>query len=260
MGSDGPVSSAHASPAPASDGPSGHSARSSTQPAASRASDPDAAAPSRAAAPRAGTSPGDDVQPSGASHALHAAAAIDPGPPAPGGGGSVRGASQGASDAPPSAAVRAKTTSEHVAARNGSALETDAAPLQASSSHAAPAASRGGHAPASGVMQRLASLKLAAEGRLSSGNKEVDSPGPGSAAVVGNDWGVDLDKVSDGSLHYPYEALKAGREWPSDVNPAAREQYLTEEDFLEVFGMSKSAFARLAGWRQAALKRDKGLF
>ncbi|XP_060629474.2 villin-1 [Anolis sagrei] len=61
---------------------------------------------------------------------------------------------------------------------------------------------------------------------------------------------------------YPLEKLvnMSAEELPKDVNPARKEDYLSEDDFLAVFGMSRHEYAALAVWKQQSLKKEKGLF
>ncbi|XP_053142779.1 villin-1 isoform X2 [Hemicordylus capensis] len=47
---------------------------------------------------------------------------------------------------------------------------------------------------------------------------------------------------------------------PKDVDPSRREEYLSEEDFLAVFAMSRQDFAALPKWKKQSLKKEKGLF
>nr|XP_034983611.1 villin-1 isoform X2 [Zootoca vivipara] len=61
---------------------------------------------------------------------------------------------------------------------------------------------------------------------------------------------------------YPLEKLMnvSAEELPSDVNPSRKEDYISDEDFLSVFGMSRQNFAALPQWKQQNLKKEKGLF
>ncbi|XP_054827114.1 villin-1 isoform X1 [Eublepharis macularius] len=61
---------------------------------------------------------------------------------------------------------------------------------------------------------------------------------------------------------YPPEQLvnKPAEELPKDVNPSRKEDYLSEEDFIAVFGVSRQDYATLPQWKQQALKKEKGLF
>ncbi|XP_035307695.1 advillin [Cricetulus griseus] len=62
--------------------------------------------------------------------------------------------------------------------------------------------------------------------------------------------------------YYPIEVLlkSQNQELPEDVNPAKKENYLSERDFASVFGMTRGQFTALPGWKQLQLKKEKGLF
>lgn len=60
---------------------------------------------------------------------------------------------------------------------------------------------------------------------------------------------------------YPLEILlNCHDELPEDVDPAKKENFLSEEDFVRVFGMSRDDFAALPTWKQLNLKKERGLF
>uniref|UniRef100_UPI003AABF8EC actin-binding LIM protein 3-like n=1 Tax=Centroberyx gerrardi TaxID=166262 RepID=UPI003AABF8EC len=63
---------------------------------------------------------------------------------------------------------------------------------------------------------------------------------------------------------YPYEALivtvRGHQRLPSDVDRARLERHLSPEEFHRVFGMSMSAFDRLAQWKKNELKKQVRLF
>lgn len=61
------------------------------------------------------------------------------------------------------------------------------------------------------------------------------------------------------SLTAPWSSIRYGKEVPG-VDPSCREQFLNDEEFLEVFGMSKAEFAEQPKWRQMAAKKEKELF
>jgi hypothetical protein len=69
---------------------------------------------------------------------------------------------------------------------------------------------------------------------------------------------VHLTNSVDG--YYPYEALLQGMIWPTDVDPSKREQYLSENEFHEIFHMSKNEFMSLRNHLQIRLKKEKLLF
>ncbi|XP_072699092.1 advillin isoform X1 [Canis lupus baileyi] len=62
--------------------------------------------------------------------------------------------------------------------------------------------------------------------------------------------------------YYPIEVLlkNQNQELPEDVNPAKKENYLSEQDFISVFGITRGQFAALPGWKQLQMKKEKGLF
>jgi len=61
---------------------------------------------------------------------------------------------------------------------------------------------------------------------------------------------------------YPHAELKlaAGQGRPTDVDPSMREQYLTDDEFKVVLGMSAADFAKAPKWKQQNLKKAKELF
>uniref|UniRef100_A0A6J0SV50 Advillin n=1 Tax=Pogona vitticeps TaxID=103695 RepID=A0A6J0SV50_9SAUR len=83
---------------------------------------------------------------------------------------------------------------------------------------------------------------------------------------------ADLDNVSlapklgtvDGSSNhqtYPLEVLLSNQEeLPEDVDPAKKENFLSDEDFLRVFGIPREEFAAFPTWKQLLIKKEKGLF
>ncbi|XP_073401495.1 villin-1 [Dendrobates tinctorius] len=61
---------------------------------------------------------------------------------------------------------------------------------------------------------------------------------------------------------YPADALlnKAPDELPTGVDPSRKEEYLNNEDFTAIFGISRSEFQALPDWKKQTLKKAKGLF
>jgi len=59
---------------------------------------------------------------------------------------------------------------------------------------------------------------------------------------------------------YAYQMLVQGESNPSNVDPAKKEKYLSDEEFQTVFGMPSADFAALAKWKQQKLKKEKQLF
>ncbi|KFO24519.1 advillin isoform X2 [Fukomys damarensis] len=62
--------------------------------------------------------------------------------------------------------------------------------------------------------------------------------------------------------YYPIEVLLKSQTQglPEDVNPAKKENHLSERDFVSLFGITRGKFAALPGWKQLQLKKEKGLF
>ncbi|XP_049887296.1 villin-like protein quail isoform X2 [Pectinophora gossypiella] len=60
---------------------------------------------------------------------------------------------------------------------------------------------------------------------------------------------------------YPLAVLRGPKEHlPPDVDPLAKELYLTHDDFVSTFGMPYSEFRGLPNWKQKDLKKAVGLF
>jgi hypothetical protein len=68
-------------------------------------------------------------------------------------------------------------------------------------------------------------------------------------------------EVKEGQT-FTYEQLqhKPGRSFPPGIDVAAREKYLSDDEFKKVLKMTKAEFAKLPAWRQQKLKKEVGLF
>ncbi|KAL6086337.1 hypothetical protein STEG23_000135, partial [Scotinomys teguina] len=73
---------------------------------------------------------------------------------------------------------------------------------------------------------------------------------------------LSLNSNESGPKYYPIEVLlkSQNQELPEDVNPAKKENYLSEQDFVSVFGITRGQFTALPGWKQLQMKKEKGLF
>ncbi|KAM8934487.1 villin-1 [Pelodytes ibericus] len=62
--------------------------------------------------------------------------------------------------------------------------------------------------------------------------------------------------------NYPSDALvnKTSDELPPGVDPGKKEEYLTNEEFNAIFGMTRNDFLVLPDWKKQTLKKTKGLF
>jgi DNA-binding transcriptional regulator YiaG len=58
----------------------------------------------------------------------------------------------------------------------------------------------------------------------------------------------------------PYAVLKDSTLRPAGINPIRKEQYLSDDEFVTVFGVSKADFSRLPEWKRAEHKKRHGLF
>ena len=59
-------------------------------------------------------------------------------------------------------------------------------------------------------------------------------------------------------LKLSYEQLKAGL--PEGVDPAKKEQYLSDADFEKVMKSPRAAFNEMKAWKQQQLKKAAGLY
>ncbi|XP_030065416.1 villin-1 [Microcaecilia unicolor] len=68
--------------------------------------------------------------------------------------------------------------------------------------------------------------------------------------------------ISSSTKIYPAEQLvnKQAEELPKGVDPTRKEDYLSSDDFMAIFGMSHSTFDTLPAWKQQNFKKSKGLF
>lgn len=67
------------------------------------------------------------------------------------------------------------------------------------------------------------------------------------------------DNFADASFtKYPVEQLQ--KECPEGVNPARKEYYLSEEDFMKTFNMPLDAWENLKDWKRKQMKKAVSLF
>ena len=67
------------------------------------------------------------------------------------------------------------------------------------------------------------------------------------------------DNYKDASFtKYPLEELQKGI--PEGVNPARKEYYLSEEDFMKTFNMPLDAWENLKDWKRKQMKKAVSLF
>jgi len=63
-----------------------------------------------------------------------------------------------------------------------------------------------------------------------------------------------------GSKFYELEKLLTHKKWPADVEPSERQKWLSPEEFLKTFCMTKEEFEVQPKWKRIRLKKEKGLF
>jgi Villin headpiece domain len=61
-------------------------------------------------------------------------------------------------------------------------------------------------------------------------------------------------------MHIPYAQLRSPGPYPQGVSLINREMYLSDEDFVNVFRMSKDEFSALPKWRQTRHRKVLRLF
>lgn len=83
-------------------------------------------------------------------------------------------------------------------------------------------------------------------------------------SVSGSDclWGIQscICCVVSGKAAYSYEALQAGRSWPTDVVASRREEHLDIDEFHKVFSISYEAYCAYPSWKRNLIKKEKKLF
>jgi len=65
--------------------------------------------------------------------------------------------------------------------------------------------------------------------------------------------------LADYSRKYTFEEIKAGK-YPKLIDVAHLENYLTDEEFKQVFEMTLDEFNKLPSWKSEELKKQKGLY
>jgi len=68
------------------------------------------------------------------------------------------------------------------------------------------------------------------------------------------------EKVPSTGGPYTLKQLACDKQYlPDDIDVGIKETYLNDEDFKDVFKMSKDEFAKLPKWKQQGLKKDQNL-
>ena len=59
---------------------------------------------------------------------------------------------------------------------------------------------------------------------------------------------------------YPLSQLQDKNSYPPNVDPKNRELFLSDLDFMGVFGMTKDQYKNKAAWQKVVLKKKANLF
>ncbi|GMH99617.1 hypothetical protein TrST_g10794 [Triparma strigata] len=148
-----------------------------------------------------------------------------PPPPPPGGGGAGAGAGAGAG-VPPAKPVK---------------------PPKPAKPPKKPQAGAGAAAPQPVVPKRPAKFSR-------SGGKEDTNPERAA------DWGANPVAQSANGRFYPLSQLQDKNSCPPNVDPKNRELFLSDLDFMGVFGMTKDQYKNKAAWQKVVLKKKANLF
>ena len=103
---------------------------------------------------------------------------------------------------------------------------------------------------------KVSSKMRAKAAARAAGNTHLSAPPPvaaEAAAAAGGGGG------GGGGRAYTLAELQRPP-YPGGVDPAAREEFLSDEDFVATFGMDMAAFKALPKWKRAAAKKKHGLF
>lgn len=71
---------------------------------------------------------------------------------------------------------------------------------------------------------------------------------------------VQTKLLAESPVGYRLEQLTCRPPWPQGVDPACREESLSQADFVKAFGMGQDKFKALKAWRKNELKKKAGLF
>lgn len=88
--------------------------------------------------------------------------------------------------------------------------------------------------------------------------EEAPAPPPPATPPVGASAIVSGDFKDPSGTKFDYETLKSGL--VPGVDPTKKEQYLSDAEFEKVLGSPRSEFNQMKAWKQAQIKKAKGLF
>ncbi len=100
---------------------------------------------------------------------------------------------------------------------------------------------------------------IALSGKIMERNK-VELTDEEIAAAAHSSKCTDAKQQGGGKKCYPPRALYSGVAWPDEVDPKNREDYLSDTDFVSVFGISREVYQELPKFKKINLKKDKRMF
>lgn len=92
---------------------------------------------------------------------------------------------------------------------------------------------------------------------ISNGNHTANNGTPSNSNSI-----AEAFPQSNGNNVFNKELLinKNPEDLPDGVDPTKKEMYLTDSDFVNIFGMPKAQFSQLPKWKQQNIKKQHGLF
>ena len=121
------------------------------------------------------------------------------------------------------------------------------------------------------LTESLAAAKAFKESQGAGGDDAVAEPAVAAAATPAAATDVDgaAEAMAAADLESTAEPDVAGNftlaqlqspPYPAGIEKSKRETYLADEEFEQLFGMDKAAFAALPGWKRNAAKKKHNLF
>ena len=133
-------------------------------------------------------------------------------------------------------------------------------PVAPAAAAPAPAAAAPAPAAASAASEASANEKATAALAAIKARQAAEADAAAAAAAAASSAPATPQYADPSSTTYPYALLRDKTKRPADVDPAKREAYLSDSEFLDLFKLSKADFGKLPEWRKKALKTPLMLF
>jgi len=126
----------------------------------------------------------------------------------------------------------------------------------------AEAAEAAAEAEAAAAAEAERAAAAAAEAEAEAAKKAAEEKAAAEKAAAEKAAAESTSSAFKSPMEYrlPYDALKGGGDPPSGVDPAQKEQYLNDDDFVKVLGSPRAEFNLLKPWKKNQLKKAAGLF